>query len=170
MKNNEFRFIHREETFTDHAIDELASSKGKCLCCIQFKRCSIKDCQKCSHNKQYQKCYASMSDYDRNRLLNRTNDYYLEYSKYPTAYMNHKEYIRYYSKYILITIGFLALFLLPVSFFCPEVLGLLIAFSLAIIFAVTVGNSNFLQGYRNSKFVEELKRQESLQNQPPVIE
>ncbi|MBP5602808.1 MAG: hypothetical protein J6X78_08775, partial [Treponema sp.] len=63
MKDNEIRFVHREETFTDLAVRELAESSAACLCRLQFKRCTEADCENCQIGIGFRRCYNQMSDY-----------------------------------------------------------------------------------------------------------
>lgn len=50
---NEFRFVHREETFNDLAVRELAAGRSACICRIQFGRCTKDECTSCEIGRQY---------------------------------------------------------------------------------------------------------------------
>ena len=108
--DEEIRFVHREETFTDLAVRELAKTQASCLCKIQGKRCTRAECRKCQVKAQLDKCKASMNDYDLTRLRNYTGQYYTDYSDNIMGWMNHKEYKRFYSLTLLrILLGFILL-------------------------------------------------------------
>ena len=65
---NELRFVHREETFNDLAVRELAAGRSACICRIQFGRCTKEECASCEIGRQYRSCYNQMNDYDKQRL------------------------------------------------------------------------------------------------------
>jgi len=162
MEKQEIRFIHRNETFTDVAVQELAKSKAKCICCLQFHRCIPEDCKNCSIEKEYQNCVNAMNDYEKNRLTTYTNDYYLNFSSNPMNYMDHKTYVRHFSKFMFLLYG-LPFFLLLILGLVMDEIELFAGFALGVVFIallVLLLNQPFWQGYRNSKYIDELKRQE----------
>lgn len=83
---DDFRFVHREETFTDLAVRELAKSRSACICRIQFGRCTKDECKHCSVNRQFARCYNELSDYDKQRVHSYTADRWLEDSRDPSAW------------------------------------------------------------------------------------
>lgn len=91
-EDNEIKVVTRQETFNDLAVRELAKSRARCLCCIQFKRCKKEQCQSCSTYAKYQNCVSHMNDYDLTRLSSYTAAYYGEYSYRPEAFMSHQMY------------------------------------------------------------------------------
>ena len=84
--DNEIRFIHREETFTDLAVRELAESCSACLCRLQFKRCTEDECENCHEGIAFRRCYNQMSDYDRQRFTNYLRQSYARNSEHPEAW------------------------------------------------------------------------------------
>jgi len=81
--NNEIRFVHREETFTDLAVRELAESCSACMCRLQFKRCTDDECEHCQEGIGFRKCYNQMSDYDRQRFTSYLRQAYARNSMHP---------------------------------------------------------------------------------------
>ena len=81
--NNEIRFVHRQETFSDLAVRELAESCAACMCRLQFKRCTEDECENCHEGIGFRNCYNQMSDYDRQRLNTYLRKAYAEYSEHP---------------------------------------------------------------------------------------
>ena len=108
---DEVKFVYRQESFNDLAVRELAKSQAMCLCKIQYKRCKKSMCATCSSHQRVQNCKNAMNDYDRERLHNYMLLYYNEYSKNPMAWMNHKQYVWSYFKFVftLIVMMFLIL-------------------------------------------------------------
>lgn len=88
--NNDFRFVHREETFNDLAVRELAKSRSACICRIQFKRCKSYECEHCQINARFQACFDSMTEYDRQRLSSYIARQYVIDSKDPETWLSHK--------------------------------------------------------------------------------
>ena len=105
----EMKIVTRQETFTDLAVRELGKTRAACFCKVQFKRCSKEKCADCPQHKNLESCRQTMSDYDRLRLDSYTAEYYTELSKNPMAWMNHKEYVRYFTRFMLAFIGFFIL-------------------------------------------------------------
>ena len=105
MIDDEIRIVTRQETFTDLAVRELAKSKAKCICCLQFGRCKKGQCSSCQTNKEFYSCYTSMSSYDRSRLKSYINEYYVQYSFNPVAFMNHKQYKSHFTKFYAALFG-----------------------------------------------------------------
>lgn len=101
MVDEGIKITHREETFNDHAVKELADLRGRCLCCLQFERCSDDDCKCCSINRRYKQCISQMNDYDRTRLNAAVADAYSKYSMNPESFMSYKRIKKYYLKWIL---------------------------------------------------------------------
>ena len=108
---DEVRFVHREETFNDVAVRELAKSQAKCLCLLQFKRCFKDMCSNCASGQRIKNCKNCMSDYDRERLNNYTAEYYSIYSRNPMAWMSHKQFVRSYNRLVFGLIVFMFLIL-----------------------------------------------------------
>ena len=83
---DDFRFIHREESFEDLAVRELAKSRSACMCKVQFGRCTREQCRTCRVNLRYQKCYKQLSDYDKQRCDHYTAEMWLERSRDPIVW------------------------------------------------------------------------------------
>ena len=115
----EMKIITRQETFTDLAVRELGKTRAACFCKVQFKRCGKERCARCPQHINLENCRHSMSDYDRLRLDSYTAEYYAEFSKNPMAWMNHKEYVRHFARFILVFMFFFILIL--------GILGILLA-------------------------------------------
>lgn len=90
MADEDFRFVHREETFNDLAVRELAKSRSACICRVQFKRCTTDECEHCPVNERFQTCFDSMSDYDKQRLSSYIAKQYVIDSRDPEAWLSHK--------------------------------------------------------------------------------
>ena len=116
--SEDIRFVHRQETFNDHAIDELAKQRAACLCKIQFKRCSMSECRRCQVKQRLDNCLNAMNDYDRSRLQSYVTGYYCNYSANPMAWMSHKEYKRHWHLFILKVFGFFGIVLLALVMMC----------------------------------------------------
>ena len=86
---NELRFVHREETFNDLAVRELAAGRSACICRIQFGRCTKDQCSSCEIGKQYRTCYNQMNDYDKQRLSKYVSENYIQDSLYPGKWMSY---------------------------------------------------------------------------------
>ena len=93
MADNEIRFVHREETFNDLAVRELAKGRSACICRLQFGRCTRDECRTCAISRQYNHCYRQMNDYDKQRLSTYVSEYYLQDSYSPSAWMSHSRLI-----------------------------------------------------------------------------
>lgn len=121
MDNNTIKLVTRQESFNDFAVHELAKSKAKCMCCLQFKRCKKNDCASCATNTQYKNCVSLMNDYDKIRLKSYINDYYIEYSYDPVLFMGHKEYVKHMTSFYikLFSVIFACLFLCGLLMFNP---------------------------------------------------
>lgn len=85
--NDEIRIVHREDTFNDRAVKELAWVKAKCLCRVQFKRCLENECNDCPLAANYKESVSFMNDYDRARLSSYTAEYYAQESLHFERYM-----------------------------------------------------------------------------------
>ena len=82
----DIRFIHREETFDDLAVKELASMRANCIGRLQYGRCTETDCKHCATSKRIQNCKQQMSDYNKVRFDNYTSQYYAECMRHPDRY------------------------------------------------------------------------------------
>lgn len=102
--DNEIRFVHREETFTDLAVRELAESCSACMCRLQFKRCTEDECQNCQEGIAFRSCYGQMSDYDRQRFNSYLRQAYLRNSEHPEMWRTFKGLIGQVLRYILLFI------------------------------------------------------------------
>ena len=95
-KDQELKFVTRQETFNDLAVRELAKGRSACLCRIQFGRCTKSECESCAIHKQYENCYNALSDYDRQRLASYVAEYWQEDSLWsgqwrsPSGYVRHE--------------------------------------------------------------------------------
>ena len=96
----EIKIVTREETFNDLAVRELAKTQARCMCLLQYKRCSKKACANCKSCKRLMSCKACMNDYDKERLDNYTLEYYNKYSQNPMAWMGHKQFVKTYNGFI----------------------------------------------------------------------
>ena len=83
MNDNEIRFVHRQETFSDFAVRELAESCAACMCRLQFKRCTEDECENCQEGIGFRNCYNQMSDYDRQRFTSYLRQAYSRNSTHP---------------------------------------------------------------------------------------
>ena len=113
----EMKIVTRQETFTDLAVRELGKSRAACVCRIQFKRCKKSECASCPQREKLESCLEAMSDYDKLRLDSYTSKFYSEFSSNPMAWMNHKEYVWHFTRFILGMTGFIVLILGSLSFF-----------------------------------------------------
>jgi hypothetical protein len=84
----ETRFIHREETFTDHAIEELAQIKAACMCRIQYGSCKEHHCKQCKLHSYVEECTQNMSAYDKARVKSHIGKYYILYSSKPESWLS----------------------------------------------------------------------------------
>ncbi|MBQ7538126.1 MAG: hypothetical protein IJT42_04095 [Treponema sp.] len=112
----EMKIVTRQETFTDLAVRELGKSRAACVCRLQFKRCKKSECASCPQHKKFQSCVEVMSDYDRLRLDSYTAGYYVEYSSNPMAWMNHREYVWHFTKFMSALIGGMVIFFAALIF------------------------------------------------------
>ena len=109
MSDNEIKIVTRQETFTDHAVKELARNRAACICRLQFGRCHKSRCRSCPAHKEFRRCYDSMSDYNRLRLDTNIADEYVQLSANPFNWYDHKTYIRKYVQFVLGLAGFMIL-------------------------------------------------------------
>ena len=117
--NNDFRFVHREETFNDLAVRELAKGRSACICRIQFKRCTTDECEHCQINARFQECFDSMSDYDKQRLSSYIARQYVIDSRDPETWLSHKALFWYTLKNVLIlTISLVVMFSTFIGVMC----------------------------------------------------
>ena len=113
--DNEIRFVHREETFNDLAVRELAAGRSACICRLQFGRCTRSECQACSIAKQYTACYNQLTDYDKQRLATYINEQYKHDSLYPQNWMSYKGLCLNIIKWFIIGIVCFLLLILPLA-------------------------------------------------------
>lgn len=104
---NEFKVVHREETFTDLAVQELAQTKAACLCRLEFGRCKLEHCDKCTVRQELEECETQMSGYNRARLAKYTAAYYVTFADNPEAWLNPKRFLLY--NFGFIALGYLAI-------------------------------------------------------------
>ncbi len=97
----EHKVVIGNKTFAEKAIEEMAEQRAKCLCCLQFGRCTLNECKKCAAAMDYDECLKSLSSYDKVRLRNLSLDKYKLYSLSPGAWLPFKSYIKYYLLVIL---------------------------------------------------------------------
>lgn len=84
--DNETRFVHRAETYTDVAIDELGKSRALCMCNKLFGRCTEDECVQCNKEKDFVDCFNSLSAYDQLRVKNRITYYFAHLQNNVDAY------------------------------------------------------------------------------------
>lgn len=101
---DDFRFVHREESFEDLAVRELAKSRSACMCRLQFGRCTRDECKTCQVNQRFQRCWNQMSDYDKQRTQSYTAQLYAERSVDPMQWSSFAGCI----KYVLFIFGVIA--------------------------------------------------------------
>lgn len=118
-EDNEIRFVHREETFNDLAVRELATSRSACICRLQFGACEKTDCEKCEIGSDYHNCYNHMNDYDRARLFSYTSKQYMQDSLYPGKWMSYKKLCNHAAKWTALIIVCLLLLILPLVLMNP---------------------------------------------------
>lgn len=117
--SNELRFVHREETFNDLAVRELAMSRSACICRLQFGACEKTDCNKCEISSEYRNCYNHMSDYDKARLSSYVSKYYMQDSLNPGRWMSYKKLCNHAAKWTVIIFICLLLLILPLVLMNP---------------------------------------------------
>lgn len=91
--NNDIRFVHREETFNDFAVRELATGRAACICKLQFGRCTKTECKNCNVFKRYKNCYKQFSDYDRERFAKYVSSEYIRFSRNPDQWRSWNGYV-----------------------------------------------------------------------------
>ena len=119
MNDNEIRLVHREETFNDLAVRELARGRSACICRIQFGSCKKEECKSCSIGREYRNCYNQMNDYDRARLSKYVSENYVRDSLYPGKWMSYNGLCRYTIKWFIIVMFCLAALLVPLLLMGP---------------------------------------------------
>lgn len=100
--DNNVKFVHREESFNDLAVQELAKVRSACICKVQFERCNKSDCKDCPVNIRFKYTVSQMNTYDRSRLNSYISDQYFFDSYDPTKWMSYKRLKKYYSRYFRI--------------------------------------------------------------------
>lgn len=118
-EENELRFVHREETFNDLAVRELARSRSACICRLQFGACEKTECNQCEIGHDYRSCYNQMNEYDKTRLSSYVSKYYLSDSLYPDKWMSYKKLCKHTVKWTMIAIICLLLLILPLILMNP---------------------------------------------------
>lgn len=121
-KDNELKFVTRQETFNDLAVRELAKGRSACICRVQFGRCSKSECASCAIHKQYERCYNELSDYDRHRLASYVSEYWQEDSLWPDKWKSPSGYVGYNIKWFF-GILFAGLAALILATFCIAMAG-----------------------------------------------
>lgn len=116
---NELRFVHREETFNDLAVRELADGRSACICRLQFGRCTKDECTSCEIGKQYRTCYNQMNDYDKQRLSKYVSENYIQDSLYPGKWMSYKALRKHTAKWFALIAACLLLIVLPIFLMAP---------------------------------------------------
>ena len=106
--SDDFRFVHREETFTDLAVRELAKSRSACICRIQFGRCTKEECKHCSVNRQFARCYNELSDYDKQRVHSYAAEKWVEDSRDPWQWCSFPKLVASFTGLMLAILGGLA--------------------------------------------------------------
>lgn len=104
--DNRVKFVHREETFNDLAVRELAKVRSACLCKVQFERCNKDECKNCYVKKRYDYTVSQMNEYDKSRLSMYITDQYVIDSYNPTAWMSYKRLKSYWRKFYTYWFGF----------------------------------------------------------------
>ena len=117
--DDEIRFVHREETFNDLAVRELAKSRSSCICRLQFGSCTKQECQTCSIGREYRNCYSQMNDYDKARLAKYVSENYVRDSAQPGKWMTYNGLCRYTAKWFIIAIICLLILFLPLALLAP---------------------------------------------------
>ena len=118
-EDNELRFVHREETFNDLAVRELARSRSACICRLQFGACDKTECAQCEIGRDYHNCYNQMNDYDKTRLSSYVSKYYLQDSLHPGKWMSYKKLCNHAAKWTTAVIICLILLVLPLILLNP---------------------------------------------------
>ena len=112
-EDNELRFVHREETFNDLAVRELARSRSACICRLQFGACEKKDCASCEIGRDYRNCYNQMNDYDKTRLSSYVSQFYKNDSLYPGKWMSYNKLCKHTAKWMFAIIFLFLLLIIP---------------------------------------------------------
>lgn len=110
---NEVRLVHREETFNDLAVRELARGRSACICRLQFGACTKEECKGCEHAHNYSACYKQLNEYDRSRLSTYVHSFYMQDSLTPGKWMSYKNLKRHLAKWIAVVAACLALIIIP---------------------------------------------------------
>lgn len=100
--DNNVKFVHREESFNDLAVQELAKVRSACICKVQFERCNKSECKDCPVNIRFKYTVNQMNAYDRSRLNSYISDQYFYDSYDPTKWMSYKRLKKYYNRYFKI--------------------------------------------------------------------
>lgn len=109
MANDGIKIVHREETFNDHAVGELADARAQCICRLQFGRCTRNECKSCPHHAHFMSCYDNMNDYDKMRTDSKTAQYYGRYSLDFESFMSYKQVKSFNMKIMLFLVFCIAL-------------------------------------------------------------
>ena len=116
---NELRIVHREETFNDFAVRELAAGRSACICRIQFGRCTKDECTSCDIGRQYRNCYNQMNDYDKQRLSKYVSQNYVQDSLYPGKWMSYKALRKHTAKWFALIAVCLFFIFIPLFLMAP---------------------------------------------------
>lgn len=87
MARNEIKIIHKDRTFSDQAIYDLAHSQAACMCRLQFGSCTKERCKNCETKAQIKNCKRELCDYDLLRLKSMTGEAYADLSRIPENWM-----------------------------------------------------------------------------------
>lgn len=119
MKDNEIRLVHREETFNDLAVRELARGRSACICRLQFGACKKVECKACEISRNYSTCYKNLNEYDRERLATYVSDCYVEDSLTPERWMSYRSLKVHLFKWIILIFLCLAFIFVPLVMLAP---------------------------------------------------
>lgn len=103
-ERSEQKLVIDTETFNDRAVRELAKTEARCLCCLQFGRCTKKECKNCVVNTRLSECKSKMSAYNIERLHSYINEFYVQYASKPEAWMSKKRYVHQHVHYFGLSI------------------------------------------------------------------
>lgn len=87
MARDEIKIIHKDRTFSDQALHDLAHTQAACMCRLQFGSCTKENCKNCETKIQLRNCKRELSDYDLLRLKSMTGDEYANLSRIPENWM-----------------------------------------------------------------------------------
>lgn len=116
MAGDEIKIIHKDRTFSDQALHDLAHTQAACMCRLQFGSCTKENCRNCETKMQLKHCKSELCDYDLLRLKTMTGDEYANLSRIPENWMKpedidkslHKFFWDVFGKPIVIALAILA--------------------------------------------------------------